>query len=156
MNGEHRLLLERLSLLAEGRAHLSGGELDELKAAFMMLTSSSAETIAELERLSYEPIAENGEDNASERSGLALAESRLLLSDFIMDLAQLPRSSVQQLACSYEDFQAGITAAWAIVRCFEWSSFDEQHVARYAPEKAQSMLAALVRSLRHYRATGEP
>lgn len=157
MNGEHRLLIERLLALAESRQQLSGDELDLLKARFMAITSASPDTLAELERLGYDafPVDEQQPDQG-ERGGLMLCESGLLLSELLEQLRELPAASVEQLSVSHADFRAGITALWTIARALEWSSFDAQHIAQYPPEKAASLLNALVRSLRSYRETGEP
>jgi hypothetical protein len=156
VNGEKRLLIEKLIELAENNVTLQGSELDELKARFMMITSSSAETMAELEHLSYEAIEEDEFDGGHMHSGLALAESHMLLSSFFRELSGLSRSAVQGLSCSYEEFQAGITATWVIVESLQWSSSDDQHIAEYDTAMAQRSLDALVRSLDNYRATGEP
>ncbi|HEX6243669.1 MAG TPA: hypothetical protein VFZ61_22300 [Polyangiales bacterium] len=158
MNGENRLLLERLMELAQDKQQLSEELLDQLKARFMAITSSSPDTLAALERLGYgtPPLEDEAQPEDGERSGLLLPESGLLLSEFLEQLAELPASPVEQAGLSHADFRAGVTALWTIMRALEWSSFDAQHIAQYTPDKATSLLNALVRSLRSYRRTGEP
>lgn len=148
MNGENRLLLTKLTELAQHRAQLDDSEMDDLKARFLTITSTSNETIAEIERLGYETVSQR---DGAERSGIVLLGAGVLLSDFLLELARVPRRSMPDLCCSYEDYQAALTACWAILRALEWSSFDQQHVQEYSDEKAASLIAAHVRELRNHR-----
>lgn len=157
MNAENLLLLEELIRLAQTQTKLSDDELDELKARFLLITSCSPDTLAEIDRIGYEPVSEDEDrPNTGVRSGLTLAGSRVLLTDVIEELQELPASALDELSFSHHELRGALTALWAIVRALEWSSYDEQHLARYDPAKARSVLDATMRALGNYRRTGEP
>jgi hypothetical protein len=129
MNGENTLLLEQLAELARTKSSLNSDDLDDLKARFLAITSCSPGTLSDIERLGYEPVVLNEDRPADgERSGLILRESGLLLSELLGWILDLPASAFADLPFSQQEFRAGILAVSTIVRLFEWSSFDAQHI----------------------------
>src|SRR5688572_4042286 len=89
----NRLLIDKLSALSEDEKLPSAEELDELRARFLIVLSSSGETMAHLEQLGYGSVVDGQEPGQGALCGLMLRGSRLTLSQFLSELAALPRES---------------------------------------------------------------
>src|SRR6188768_876934 len=136
MRVEGKLLIERLTELAASRNELSGEELDKLKGLFLLVTSSSAETVGEIDNLSYGSFSRPHDDG--EYSGLMIRNSGMPLSDALAELFFLDVDDTD-VALDRETFRTVVRVVWAIVWSLEWGS-SHPH---YSNEKAEGLIQAL-------------
>jgi len=152
----HRRLLQTLLQLSERRNQLEGAALDELKAKFMMITSSEAGTLELLDRWQYRAVPEDPSTSASgERRGLIVPGCGLTLSQFLVTLRALDVSGREEVSFYQDDLLAGVQVLETITRAFEWSELECEQETHLQPQSLTKHIAEAQQSLAHYRNTRE-
>ncbi len=151
-------LLELLFELAE--RELDERELEHAEARLRAALAELGEP-AVAERLTYDCYEVDWFGLGPKRiQGLALAESELLLTEIVDQLAALDDVELEGLFGSLKldakQARSALYAIYWILNCLEWESRDRMIADTYPEDQRERMLAASLRSLINYRKTGEP
>jgi hypothetical protein len=160
MKAQSHLVIDKLMQLAKSPNTLTGEKMDHLLSHFLLVTSNGSDTLQQLQNVEYRSF-HCDEDGGEIRSGLAIGnEDRgsILLTDFVSSLMHLPAAVIEDMDVDVcrDEYIAALKVIWAILACFEYSSFDGMHPERYSSDEAEKLLKSVERSLKSFRGTGVP
>jgi hypothetical protein len=126
-----------------------------------LLNETIAPPLSErLEYTNYEFEQSRPGTNPIAVQGLVTRQSGLLLTEIIGQLEALDDIGLEALLAPLDitpsQARAATHAAYWILKCLEWESRDSLIEMDYPVETRERMIASRIRSLQHFRTTGEP
>lgn len=106
----------------------------------------------------FEPLSPEAEPRLVQ--GLTTKQSQLLLTEIMEQFISLSNTELASLFTPLNltptQGHAAAYAAYWILHCLEWESYDQNICDEYSLDKKNRMITSHIRTLENFRRTGEP